>query len=191
MATFEEVLEAIRALQARSSRVVIGISGFGGSGKSTLARRLVAAAPGSVRMRGDDFIVPALAAERSGEWSAVERRRLRREVIDPFRAGMPSAFRRYDWSTGELRSAEPLPDAGVLVVDAVGLFHPDLDGSIDLRVWVDLDLELATQRGKARDRLAGNDHDRLWDEVWVPNERDFAERYRPREAADLRYLASA
>ena len=191
MASFHDLVRAADELRSRMPRAVVAISGFGGAGKSTLARRLVAAAPGSVRMRGDDFIVPALAGERSGEWSAVERRRLRREVIDPFRVGMPSTFRRYDWSTGELRSAEPLPDAGVLVVDAVGLFHPDLDGSIDLRVWVDLHLELATQRGKARDRLAGNDHDRLWDEVWVPNERDFAERYRPREAADLRYVASA
>lgn len=191
MATFDEVLGAIRALQDRTPRVVVGVSGFGGSGKSTLTRRLVAAVPGSVRIRGDDFIVPSLAGERSGEWSAVERRRLRREVIDPYRASMPGTFRRYDWSTGALRPAEPLPDAGILVVDAVGLFHPDLDGSIDLRVWVDLDLDLATQRGKERDRLAGNDHDRLWDEVWAPNERDFAERYRPRETADLRYVDSA
>ena len=191
MATFDEVLAAIRSLQSGSPRVVVGISGFGGSGKSTLARRLVTAAPGCFRIRGDDFIVPSLAGERSGEWSAVERRRLRREVIDPFRAGVPSTFQRYDWSTGALRAPEHLPDVGVLAVDAVGLFHPDLDGAIDLRVWVDLDLDVATQRGKARDRLAGNDHDRLWDEVWAPNERDFADRYRPRESADVRYVASA
>ena len=114
--------------------------------------------------------------------------RLRSEVVDPFRAGVPSTFRRYDWVTATLGPAEPLPAADVLVVDAVGLFHPDLDGTLDLRVWVDVGLDVATLRGKARDHRSGKDHDRLWDDVWTPNERDFAERFHPRETADVRYV---
>jgi len=188
VATFVDVVHAIEAIRSRSPRTVVGVSGFGGAGKSTLARRLVEAVPGSARVRGDDFVRPTLAGERSEAWSAVERSRLRREVVDPFRAGRPGTFRRYDWASGALRAPEPLPDADVLVVDSVGIFHPDLDGLLDLRVWVDVDLDLATERGKARDRRAGKDHARLWDEVWVPNERDFADRFHPREAADLRYV---
>jgi hypothetical protein len=187
VATFEELLHAIDGVRAQRTRTVVGVSGFGGAGKSTLARRLVDAVPGSARMRGDDFIDPSLAGDRSSDWSAVERRRLRSEVVDPFRAGLPGTFRRYDWVTAALRPPEPLPAAEVLVVDAVGLFHPDLDAALDLRVWVDVGLDIATGRGKARDRRAGTDHDRLWDEVWTPNERDFAERFHPREAADVLY----
>jgi len=188
VATFDELLHAIDAVRAQRPRTVVGVSGFGGAGKSTLARRLVDAVRGSARMRGDDFVDPSRAGERSADWSAVERMRLRSEVVDPFRAGLPSTFRRYDWVTATLGPAEPLPAAGVLVVDAVGLFHPDLDGTLDLRVWVDVGLDVATLRGKARDHRSGKDHDRLWDDVWTPNERDFADRFHPRETADVRYV---
>jgi uridine kinase len=188
VATFDELLHAIDAVRAQRTRTVVGVSGFGGAGKSTLARRLVDTVRGSARMRGDDFVDPTLAGERSTDWSAVERMRLRSEVVDPFRAGTPSTFRRYDWLTAALASAEPLPAAEVLVVDAVGLFHPDLDGALDLRVWVDVELDVATVRGKARDHRSGKDHDRLWEDVWTPNERDFAERFHPRDAADVLYV---
>ena len=188
MATFDEVVQAIEALRDGTRRIVVGISGFGGAGKSTLARRLVAALPGSMRIRGDDFLEPALVGERSDDWSAVERRRLREEVLDPFRAGATGRFRRRDWATGGLQPAEAIPDAEVLVVDAVGLFHPELDDALDLLVWVDVDLAVAAERGKARDRRAGNAHDQLWDEVWVPNDRDFVERFDPRAEADVEYL---
>lgn len=188
MTTFEELTETIARCRASSNRVVVGISGFGGSGKSTLARRLVGTVPRAARIRGDDFLVPARARERSGDWAAIERMRLRRTVLEPFRSGHPGRFRRYDWASGVLGPEEPIPDIDVLVVDAVGLFHPDLAGVIDLRVWVDVDLETATARGKARDRRNGDRNEHIWDDVWAPNERDFAQRYGPRETADLCYV---
>ena len=188
VSTLEDIVQAIQALRQERLRVVVGVSGFGGSGKSTLARLLVANAPTSVRIRGDDFLDPDRSHRRSGDWDGVERVRLRREVLDPFRDGRASEFRRFDWVRGELVAPEPVPDAGMLVVDAVGLFHPELDGAIDVRIWVDVDLETATARGMARDRAAGHDHDRLWTEVWVPNERDFAAAFDPRRAADFRYV---
>lgn len=120
----------------------------------------------------------------------MERLRLRSEVLDPFRVGHAGQFRRFDWEVGQLGSPEPLPDAEVLIVDAIGLLHPELDGIFDLTIWVDVDLAVATERGKARDHLLARDHDRLWDEVWVPNERDFAARFDPRGHADLLFDAS-
>ena len=191
MAGFDEVLAAIRRARTRSSRIVVGVSGYGGAGKSTLARRLLEVVPDSARVRGDDFLVPARTRERSPDWSAVDRDRLRTEVLEPFRAGRPAVVRPLDWGSGTLGSPEPLPVASVLIVDAVGLFHPDLDALLDLRVWVDVDLETATERGRARDRRRGDADTGVWDAVWAPNERDFAERFAPRERADLRYDPSA
>jgi len=188
VSTLEEIVLVIEALRHERLRVVVGISGFGGSGKSTLARLLVADSPASARIRGDDFLDPDRSHRRSGDWDGVERSRLRREVLDPFREGRASEFQRFDWALGELGAPEAVPDAEVLVVDAVGLFHPELNGAIDLRIWVDVDLDTASARGMARDRAAGRDHDRLWREVWVPNDRDFAVRFRPQETADLRYV---
>lgn len=188
VSTLEDIVLAIEALRLERPRVVVGISGFGGSGKSTLARLLVADVPRCERIRGDDFLDPDRSHRRSGDWDGVERTRLRREVLDPFRAGRSSEFRRFDWALGELAAPEPVPDADVLVVDAVGMFHPELHGAIDLRIWVEVDLDTATARGMARDRVAGRDHDGLWQEVWVPNERDFAAAFDPRRAADVRYV---
>lgn len=165
--------------------IVVGISGYGGSGKSTLARALVSALPDAVRLRGDDFLDPARVHRRSPDWDGVERERLVEEVLRPFREGVPGEFRRYDWDLDRLSDPEPVPRTEVLVVDLVGLFHPATLPLLDLTVWRDLDLWTATRRGILRDRAEGNDHDRVWVEVWEPNERDFEERFAPREAADV------
>jgi uridine kinase len=191
MASFAEVVELIRLRSSASSRLAVGISGYGGSGKSTLARALVGSVWGSIRMRGDDFLDPARSHQRSQDWGGMDRVRLRQEVLDPFRLGRAVRFRRFNWSTRALGPSERLPDARVLIVDAVGLFHPELNGTLDVKIWVDLDLETATERGKARDRALGRSHDRLWDDVWVPNDRDFAVRFAPAQAADLLYIESA
>lgn len=190
-ASFGEVLTAIQALRHERARVIVGISGFGGSGKSTLARALIDSIPDSVRMRGDDFLDPVRSHHRSADWDGVERMRLREEVLDPFRASRASTFRRFDWAAGALADPEPLPDAEVLIVDCIGIFHPELDDAFDLKIWVDVELHAATERGKVRDRAHDHDHDQLWDEVWMPNDRDFFERFHPGLAADLTVRGSA
>lgn len=183
-----EIVEIVELAAHRRDRpFVVGISGFGGSGKSTLARAVVGGIDGAVRLRGDDFLDPVRSHRRSGDWDGVERTRIRDEVLEPFRSGRRAVFRRYDWSARSLGAAEMLEPARVLVVDAIGLFHPDLDGCLDLTIWVDVDLDAATRRGMDRDHAAGRDHDELWRDVWMPNERDFVAAFAPRESADLRY----
>jgi len=76
----------------------------------------------------------------------------------------------------------------VQLIDAVGLLHPQLLPLLDLTVWVDVPLEVATERGMRRDRQAGDDHDALWREAWAQNERGFDARHRPRDRADVRYV---
>ncbi|MFF2493341.1 uridine kinase [Agromyces sp. NPDC058064] len=184
--TLDAVHARVMSVRAAAERpIVVGVSGFCGAGKSTLARALVERGGGIARIRGDDFLDPVRSHLRSSDWSGVERGRLAVEVLRPFREGRPGEYRPYDWGAHRLGEPRPLPDAEVLVVDLIGLFHPETVELLDLRIWVDLDLEIAARRGKARDEALGRRHDRLWDEVWVPNERDFAERFDPREVAHL------
>ena len=172
-----------RVLTGVPAPVVVGISGFGGSGKSTLAIWLTHNVPGCVRVRGDDFLDPSLSHRRSADWSGVDRARLTRDVLDPFRRGERGHHRPYDWVHGRLGDPVPNPEGPVLVVDLVGLFHPEVCDRLDVRVWMDLDLATATARGLARDAALGRDHRTLWRDVWVPNEQDFERTFAPRDAA--------
>lgn len=182
----QPAIDLVRRRRREAGRpIVVGVSGYGGAGKSTLARAMVAALPDAVRLRGDDFLEPRRVHRRSSDWDGVDRARLVAEVLHPFRAGVPGTFRRFDWDLGRLTEPEPVPRANVLVVDLIGLFHPDTLPFLDATVWCDVDLEVATQRGRRRDREAGLDHDRVWAEVWARNERDFAARFSPRDVADV------
>lgn len=163
--------------------IVVGISGYCGSGKSTLARSVAGALPGTVRIRGDDFLDPERSHRRSIDWDGVDRARLTSSVLEPHRAGRASTFQRFDWSVRALGPVEPLPTTDVVIVDLIGLFHPDAMPHIDVAVWCDVDLDTAARRGMARDRRLGRDHDRLWRDVWIPNERDFEARFAPRGGA--------
>ncbi|MCT9621903.1 phosphoglycerate transporter [Curtobacterium sp. MCBA15_013] len=170
--------------------LVVGISGYCGSGKSTLARRLVEALPGAVRIRGDDFLEPTRSHRRSTDWDGVDRRRLVGTVLEPHRAGRAGSFRRFDWGKRTLGAEEPLPRTDLVVVDLIGLFHPDALSHLDIRIWCDVDIETAAARGQARDRALGRDHARLWRDVWVPNERDFERRFAPMAQATALWDAS-
>ena len=187
-ATIEGLVARIEQLQGRQPRTVVAVSGYAGSGKSTLTKTLAARIHGSTRLRGDDFLDPVRSHRRSADWDGVERTRLRDEVLEPYQQGEPVRFRPYDWSARALGPVTDLPDTAVLLVDGIGILHPDLEGCFDLAIWVDVELGTAAERGRERDRRGGHDHDRLWTEVWVPNDRDFAARFDPAGRADLLYV---
>lgn len=184
---FGHIVERERAVE---HPIVVGISGFCGSGKSTLARSLVAALSDAVRLRGDDFLDPARSHRRSSDWDGVERDRLVSTVLKPFREGCTGHFQRYDWNQRALGPKEPLPQAKTLVVDLIGLFHPATLPALDVTIWCDVDLDTAARRGIARDRKLGRSHDALWHGTWLPNERDFEQRFTPRDAAHVLYAQS-
>ncbi|TDP80535.1 hypothetical protein DEU31_0974 [Brachybacterium sp. AG952] len=182
-----QVIDARRLERGRP--IVVGVSGYGGSGKSTLARDVVEGRSAMIRMRGDDFLDPSRSHRRSSDWDGVDRCRLVSEVLAPFREERESTFHRYDWSRRELGEPESVPAGEVLVVDLIGLFHPESLPALDLTIWMDVPLEAARERGMRRDEELGRDHSRLWEEVWVPNEVDFDRNHAPRDSAEILYSA--
>ena len=188
MRNIVEIVDAIDQSCEQLGRVAVGISGYAGAGKSVLARQLIDVVDGAVRLPGDDFLDPPRVHRRSADWDGVDRRRMRTEALEPFRAGRPATIRPLDWSTGQLGEPTPLPHATVLAVDSIGIFHPDLLPWFDLTIWVDVDLDVAQAQGMARDRAAGRDHDKLWTDVWTPNDSEFEQTFSSRSLADIVYV---
>lgn len=158
------VVERILALGSR--RVRIGIDGFTAAGKTSLGHELAraAAATGRVVLRAslDDFKRPwserHLYDRTSGEGyyrNAYDLDAARRLLLDPAApdgAG-PVSLCSIDPITQVDHSSEvvDMPADGILIVDGVFAFRPELDECWDLRIWVDIDAELSVRRGTARD----------------------------------------
>ncbi|MDA8297339.1 MAG: phosphoglycerate transporter [Actinomycetota bacterium] len=164
---------------------IVAISGVGGSGKTTLATALGRLVDFGVI--GADEFATAAVLERSSDWRGIDRDRLAREVIGPARRGASTLTYAScrDWEHFSSEPATCSVGAG-LIIEGVGLFHPSLADAFDLALWLDVDLELATARGIARDGTAtGSAAEAQWRAVWRANEIDFLTRFDPIGRADL------
>ncbi|OJX68390.1 MAG: hypothetical protein BGO95_10805 [Micrococcales bacterium 73-13] len=155
----DRVLE--RVVDAPGPRI-IGIDGPAGSGKSTLAAE-VAAATGASVVGVDDFVGwTDLDPDRRSWWP-----RLEAEVLEPFLAGRPAAYRRRDWhgdpdGLGVLPEPVELGPAPLLVLEGVGVTRRALAPRLALRVWVEAPQDVRLARGIARDGEAQRAHWLRW-----------------------------
>jgi uridine kinase len=157
---------ATSILAAGPRRLRVGVDGRTAAGKTSmaheLAERVADAGRPVLRASLDDFKRPWKEAHRydrtSGEGyyrNAFDFGAARRLLLDP---AAPEGDGRValcsiDPITQVDHSSEvvELPADGVLVVDGVFAFRPELDDRWDLRIWVHIDAELSVQRGIARD----------------------------------------
>lgn len=163
-AVLEQLAAFVDGLGPRRCRVAI--DGFTAAGKTCLGHELATAlvTQGRPVLRAtlDDFKRPWRDAHLydriSGEGyyrNAFDLEAIRTLLVDP---AAPTG-------SGEvaLCSIDPItqldhserralvPTDGVLVVDGVFAFRPELDDCWDLRIWVDIDPELSVRRGTSRD----------------------------------------
>jgi uridine kinase len=167
--------------------VLIAVSGFGGSGKSTLAQKLKENLKEAEIISIDDFIIDRLS-QRSDEWLGFDRERLKKSILEPAIRNAPLIWDEYNWKENKIigkKEIDKLPK--YLILEGCSLLHPDLMPFYDFTIWIDIPLELATERGAARDRSWGLDHDNLWNNLWKPNEADFFKKYHPERQASFVY----
>ena len=147
---------------------LVAVDGPDGAGKTVLAAELTGLVPGAVAASLDDFHHPRAhrhARGRTGEtvWErSFDVEAVRRELLDPWRRGAGSAYRRrwHDLTT-DAQVDEPqrvVPADGVLVVDGVFAQRPELAEAWDLVVYVHADDAERIARMAARDGVPDDPH---------------------------------
>jgi uridine kinase len=159
---------------------LVCIDGPAGSGKTTLAgelRRELADATGQP--------VPVVHMDDLyGGWeTALEDAadRLVTQVLLPLAEHRPGRYQRYDWHAGRFAEWQDVPVAPVLIVEGVASAPRAAAPNTTLLVWVEAPEEVRLARGLDRDGEALRPQ---W-ERWMRQEREYAERERARERADL------
>lgn len=179
----ERLLNTIRNLSAPR---LIGISGFGGSGKSSFAKKL-GEALGAPVVGVDSFQKKGAFNTEFSLWEIMDYSRLEKEVLRPF-VNNESLIRygQFDAGSESISGTVEIENNGILIIEGVGLFRPELLKYFSYKIWVDVPVDQAVARGKKRDREGnGGPTDELWDGVWKDNDMQYLGAYKPKESADI------
>jgi uridine kinase len=170
--------------------IMIAIDGHGAAGKSTIAEA-VAQATGAALVHTDDFFQaqppsPALPADpgrpagRPALADYYDWRRLRAQALQPLRARLGAAFRRFDWERGSgLDGTVTVEPSDLILVEGVYSAAPELRDLVDRSVFVD------TPEQERLRRLRGRVKPEEWDEQWLLAERAYFGVIRPPSSFDL------
>lgn len=145
--------------------VLVAVDGADGAGKTEFAEALASTLTGQrravVRASIDDFHHPgahrhALGRTAETVWTrSFDVTAIRRELLDPWRHGPGTAYRRrwHDLASDAYVDDEPafVPEHGVLLVDGVFAQRPELADAWDLVVWLEVPAEIRVARMADRD----------------------------------------
>jgi uridine kinase len=178
----ESLLNAIKTLKHPA---IVAVSGLGGSGKSSLAKKLGELLDAPV-VGVDSFQKKGAFDTDFSLWEIMDYLRLEREVLAPFLKGENASYGHFDASQESISHTVEIANVGLLIVEGVGLFRPELLKHFSYKVWVETPMEVAIARGKRRDREEyGNPADEQWEGVWKKNDLEYLETFKPQEMADF------
>jgi molybdopterin-guanine dinucleotide biosynthesis protein A/uridine kinase len=173
---------------------VVAIDGPSGAGKSTLAAAL-ALRTGATVIEGDDFYSahlpdldrPAREAMSDAEAAAsiIDWRRLRDEALVPLSRRRTARYAPFDWEAydGSLGPLKTRGAADVVIVDGVYSARPELADLVDIRVLLEVPVEVRLRR--LADRPDAPDLARFWDRA----EQHYFSQICPPHRFDLRLSA--
>jgi uridine kinase len=191
------IVDAIqRLLDGEGGPVVVAVDGPSGAGKSTVAAAL-AAATSAVVVPGDDFFAAEITA---ADWDArdpserardcIDWRPLRRDALEPLRAGRIAEWRSFEFADGEradgtyaMSSEVSRRDpAQIIILDGAYSSRPELADLIDLSILIDAPASVRQLRLAEREEpsfLAA------WHARWDAAEAFYFTHLRPPPTVDL------
>lgn len=177
----EDLITKIKNLQTPA---IIAISGFGGSGKSSIAKDLGKLLNASV-IGVDSFQKPGAFDTEYKLWEIMDFSRLEKEVLQPFLNNEPNIkYGHFDPGQNIISEIREVENKEYLIIEGVGLFRTQLIKYFTFKIWIDVSLDIATTRGKKRDREYGGPTDQLWDGIWKNNELQYIKEFDPKSVAD-------
>ena len=190
----DRVVEHLRTVEPDELRLVC-IEGPGGAGKSTLAAAVAARCraqhPAHITVvHGDDFFGPVERRWLDGHtprqespsdgYGVFAHARLRRELLDPLRAGERARYQRYEWASDSLAEWLSAPPQGLVLVEGAYVLRRHLRHYWDEALFVRTPPSVRHARLHARRQNASG-----WIERWVAAEDAYLAAEDPAAAADL------
>ena len=179
--TIEHIAADIAQRGGKAKPILIGIEGYGGVGKTSVAKQLADSLGSAYVVNLDDFIIKEKLAEPSWDSGVFDRARLERQVLQPASRGEPIRYQRLQWVMNTLSAPVTVPVVDYLIIEGIAAYHPTIERFYDYKIWVDTPIDIAQQRGHARD--GSNENAAYW-ERWAQNDVAYQRRYHPERRAD-------
>jgi len=160
---------------------------YGGSFAEWLALQLVEELGGLV-VHGDDFYrvldanVRASLDAEAGYDKYFDWERLRKEVLEPVSKGQVATYQVYDWKSNCLGGVKSIDPLGLVIVEGVYSFRPELRSFYQKSIFVAASLSVRSERARARGQ-----NSKEWISRWAAAENYYLEKHDPARTVDWTY----
>jgi uridine kinase len=184
---YDELVSQITQLLTRKSLVVVAISGHGGSGKSTLTDKLA----NQFGVADNQIIrIDGLHAKNYMQIEDIYQHHDWKTIMDLLKnmqtVNRLSYVKR---DNKEVESIIDVPRPRLVILEGILFIRPEILPYVDVSVWIDCPVELATTRAKERNRHQGDSEAELalWDTKWVPEAMQYYKQTEPQKIASFIY----